>query len=86
MIPIDFPERNFVFGKPQDMTDEECSSLPVWKGLATDGYPAIISKWKLSEEDLKNIIKSGVIWLSITGNGMPPVSLFTEEPFINKQS
>lgn len=86
MIPADFPERNFVFGKPQDMTDEECTSLPVWKGLDTNGWPTILSKWKLSKEDIETINKTGTIWLSITGNGMPPVSLFTEEPFINKQS
>lgn len=86
MIAVDFPERNFVFKKPVDMTDEQCSDLCVWKGAATiedtkEEVPVIMSCWKLSKEDLEEIQKTGTIWLSITGHGMPPVSLFTENPF-----
>lgn len=82
MLPTSFEQSNFVFTKPADMTDEECGDLPVWKGTATDGFPVIISLWKLSKEDLEEIQKTGSIWLSITGQGMPPVSLFTENPFV----
>lgn len=82
MLPVDFPERNFVFTKPAGMTDEECSDLPVFKGVAADGYPCIISKWKFSKEDLEQIKKTGCIYLSITAEGMPPVALFTEHPFV----
>lgn len=91
MLPTTFPEKNFIFKKPSDMTDEQCGDLSVWKGETTteDTYtkiPAIISCWKLSKEDLEEIQKTGVIWLSITGYGMPPVSLFTENPFIAETS
>jgi hypothetical protein len=82
MLPADFPERNFVFTKPSGMTDEQCSDLPVWKGNDRDGFPIIVSKWKLSKEDLEEINRTGEIWLSLTGNGMPPVSVFTEYPFV----
>lgn len=82
MLPVDFPERNKVFTKPESMTDEECSDLPVWQGKTTDNFPCIISCWKFSKEDLEEIQKTGCIYLSITGNGMPPVSLFTENPFV----
>jgi hypothetical protein len=86
MLPVDFPQRNFVFGKPTDQEDEECLSLPVFKGetLVDDlqkVYPCIISCWQLSKEDLEEVQRTGRIWLSITGQGMPPVSLFTEDPF-----
>ena len=86
MMPVSFEGSNFVFTKPSDMTDEQCSDLPVWKGnipIDEDGnfVPAIISCWKLNKEDLEEIAKTGHIYLSITGNGMPPVSLFTEHPF-----
>ncbi len=86
MLPVSFPEQNKVYTKPADMTDEQCSDLSVWQGdVMIDEYgntaPAIISCWKLSKEDLEEIAKTGVIWLSITGNGMPPVSVFTEHPF-----
>jgi hypothetical protein len=86
MLPVDFTERNFVFTKPNDMTDEQCSDLPVFKGQTSDGFPCIVSCWKLSKEDLEEVTKNGVVYLSITGHGMPPVSLFTENPFIQTES
>ncbi len=86
MLPTSFPESNFTFNKPADMTDEECMALPVWKGEAKDpdtgtAFPVIFSCWKLSYEDMREIQRTGCIWLSITGQGMPPVALFTENPF-----
>lgn len=68
------------------MTDEQCMDLKVWRGEAPhddagNTYPAIISCWKLSKEDLDEINRTGVVWLSITGLGMPPVSVFGENPF-----
>lgn len=88
MLPVDFPARNFVYQKPQGWTDEQCSDLPVWKGNAPiddqgNTTPTIISCWKLSKEDLEEIQRTGEVWLSISGTGMPPVSLFTENPFTN---
>lgn len=81
MLPAQFPEQNFEYVKPSDMTDEQCTSLPVFKGLDPEGMPIIISKWKLSKEDLEDINRTGEIWLQIAGNTMPPVSLYTENPF-----
>lgn len=81
MLPVDFLESNFTFGKPVDMTDEQCSSLRVWKGISTDGFHTIVSKWMPSKEDIENINRGEGIYLSITGHGMPPVSLQTENPF-----
>ena len=82
MLPVDFKEANFTFGKPVDMTDEQCSSLRVWKGNSTDGTPCIISKWQPNKEDIEAIAKGEAIYLTITGHGMPPVSLQTEHPFV----
>jgi hypothetical protein len=87
MLPVSFPENNFVFTKPQGMTDEQCSDLPVWRGNvpvdeAGTMFPAIISCWQLSKEDIEEIQKTGRIWLSITATGMPPVSVFAENPFV----
>lgn len=81
MLPTTFEGSNFTFTKPKDMTDEQCMDLPVFKGQTTDGFPVIISCWKFSKEDLEEIQKTGCIYLSITGYGMPPVSLFTENTF-----
>lgn len=87
MLPTTFEGSNFTFTKPKDMTDEQCMDLPVWKGEvsideAGNTAPAIISCWKFSKEDLEEVQKTGCIYLSITGYGMPPVSLFTENPFV----
>lgn len=81
MIPVQFKEANFTFTKPDNMTDEQCMSLPVFRGKDQGGIPVIISCWKLSKEDLDDINKTGQIYLSIAGDGMPPVSIFTENPF-----
>ena len=83
MLPIEFPEKNFTFTKPSSMSDEECSSLDVWKGKDSDGAPLIYSHWVFNKEEL-DAIKEGKItgvWLAIVGVGMPPVSLQTENPF-----
>lgn len=84
MLPTTFEQVNKVFGKPDNMTDEECMSLPVYQGKYSDGWPCIISCWKFSKEDIEEIQRTGCIWLSITGNSMPPVSLYTENPFEQK--
>lgn len=81
MLPVEFEQCNFTFTKPASMTDEECLPLRVFKGNDTLGTPVIISCWQLSKEDLEEIAKTGRIFLTICGNGMPPVSLQTESPF-----
>lgn len=79
MEPINFKNANFTYTAPNDMP--ECKDLVVYKGKDMAGYPVIISKWQLSKEDLEYLNKTGTIYLQITGNGMPPVSLFVEDPF-----
>jgi hypothetical protein len=37
-----------------------------------------------SKEDIEAINRGEGIYLNITGNGMPPVSLQTENPFIQE--
>jgi hypothetical protein len=81
MQPITFPEANFIFNKPSEMTDEQCGDLPVAKLKDPDGVPLIISCWELSEEDKARVAETGSIWLTICGTGMPPVGLQTEKPF-----
>lgn len=76
-----FKEANFTFTKPEGMTDEQCGSLPVYKGLDSDGFPVIISCWEVSKEDLDEIQKSGRVYLTITGKETPPVSLLAKSPF-----
>lgn len=82
MLPTDFPQANFTFSKPQGVKDEDCSDLRVFKGHDTEGVPVIISQWQPSKEDIEAINQGKPIYLQIMGYGMPPVSLYTENPFI----
>lgn len=86
MMPIQFPESNFTFEKPKGMTDEQCLPLSVFKGKNPDDFPVIISKWQLSKEDLEEINKTGTIWLQVLGEVTPPIGIFTEYPFVKKES
>lgn len=81
-MPIDFEHANANFHKPKDMTDEQCQTLPAWRGNYPDGQSVIISCWKLSKEDIEEVLKTGVVWLHVVGGITPPVSIDTQNPFI----
>ncbi len=82
MLPIEFKEANITFNKPEGMTDEQCMSVSAFKGQDHEGIPVVITKWAFNKEDLEEIAKTGVVYLQVAGNGMPPVSLYTENPFV----
>lgn len=81
MTPINFPEANFTFTKPEGWTDEQCSELKVCKTTDGNQMPVIISKWQLSAEDLKEINKTQSVYLMVVGSTQPPVSLHALSPF-----
>lgn len=76
MKPVEFAEQNIIYTKPAGMSDEECSSLPVFQG---EGQ--IISCWELSDEDIEKLKSTKKIWLHIWANGQPPVAVSTDYPF-----
>lgn len=82
MRPVEFPESNKTLLKPESMTDEECSSLPIY----TDGLNCV-SCWEITEEEVEVLKSTKKIWLTIlSGKSQPPVCLQVESPFsyINK--
>lgn len=85
MNPIEFPEVNHPgMKKPKGWTDEECTTLPVWVGQAMVGQrmtPSIVSAWRMTADELKEFLNTGIVYLRICGEGMPPVSLFTHNPW-----
>lgn len=88
--PIDFPERNDFIGKPHDMTDEQCSSIPVCRmmtyipGETPESEPvqvaAHVSCWELTEEELAEVTKTGKIYVKILGHTLFPMSIHGVKP------
>ncbi len=75
MKPIKFPESNRELGKPSNMTDEQCGSLPVF----TDGVQCI-SLWKLTWKERLQVLFNGKIWLGVySGGTQPPVWMDTNK-------
>lgn len=85
MTGTQFPQQQFIMGKPVDWKDEDCYGLPVAKRFFENSegqqVPMLTSCWKLNENELKIIQETGIIWLNIVGSGMPPVSMQVENPF-----
>ena len=69
MKPIKFNEANKELLKPDNMTDEECSSLWVY----TDGNQCI-SCWKMSFKQKIKALLFGKVWFCVlSGQTQPPV-------------
>lgn len=81
MKPIVFDEMNGVLTKPENMTDEECSSLPVYR----DGTQCI-SCWELSDDDIEKLSKTRKLWVFvISGVTQPPIGFSAVKPFGNDE-
>jgi hypothetical protein len=85
MQPINFPGAKII-GKPEDMTDEQCMSIPalpleVCYGKNAEGQDIIgrvwVEAWKPSREDIEAINRGEPIYIQIHSTGLPPVSMFT---------
>ncbi len=74
--PVDFEESNFVFNKPDSMSDEECVSLHVHRDKEQS-----ISCWELTPLELEEVAATGKVYLSIFGPGHPPVAVMGTSPF-----
>lgn len=77
MNATDFEGSNITFGKPADMTDEQCYSIKAQTGKDDSGFPYVLTAWMPNVDDLKALQEGRPLFLKIIGNGMPPVALFT---------
>lgn len=85
MEAVQFEQSNFVFKRPPDMTEEQCGDLSVFRGKNEGGMPVIISCWQPTPEELEEINRTGKVWLSICGTGMPPVCVLGHFPFVTEK-
>jgi hypothetical protein len=76
MTPTPFKQQNIMLTAPANMTEEECSSLPVWSG-ASEGVQYTISCWRLSLWERIKFMFHGNVWLYVWAGGrtQPPVAL-----------
>lgn len=76
MKGVDFPEKNIDLGSPEN--GPECYTLPAHYSKE---HTAFVSCWTPSEEELKEIQRTGKVWLWVFGQGHPPVSIEGFSPF-----
>ena len=81
MFPSGFAEENGVLGAPAGMTPDECEPLSVWRGANDLGAAVVVSCWKVTPEELREIEKTGRVWLVVLGQTMPPVVVLGTSPF-----
>jgi hypothetical protein len=77
MDRADIPGHTHVLGQP-DNWDElihgPCNSLKV-KITEHLGHPVVVSAWKLTDQEKKDLAEGGMVYLWIWGENMPPVAL-----------
>ena len=74
MKPIETAETNTTF------VAEGCGDLPAVKAHDENGVNYIISAWEITPVELKKIQETGIIYLSVVGETIPPVFLTAFNP------
>lgn len=77
-MPIDFDEANKTYGKPKNMTDEECSSLRVLERFEY-GRKVIYSVWQPSKEDIDAFNSGRPLILRMMIPVMVPIAMYTND-------
>ena len=74
-----FPEANFLFKAPEGSKD--VGNLEVFR--ITDDFDNLqnVSCWAFSPEELEEIKRTGVFWISVLGEIHPPIAVAGFKPF-----
>lgn len=78
MQPVTFAGANTEWKRPEGTTEQQCSTLPVLKGVTKFGAAeAVVSRsaWKPSEEELEMLNAGSVVYLDVFGVHHPVVSV-----------
>lgn len=81
MEAVNFEQANTNLGPPKGKTEDEVGTLRVFRGESADGQKVVISKWKLTKEEVAHLLAGECLYLWVYGETMPPVALDTESPF-----
>jgi hypothetical protein len=87
---IDFPQRNDYMGKPETMSNNQVYALPIARIVTyipgvIDRAPAQqthahVSCWKLTEEELEEVKRTGQVFLKVIGTSTYPLSIHGKLP------
>ena len=69
-----FPESNCTLLAPE--CREDVADLPVFRHNG-----GVISCWQLTEEEVSEVMRTGLIWLHVNGPTHPPVYVNGKRPF-----
>lgn len=81
MYPVEPPD-SFVgqridYGPPKGVPEEDCGRLVTVcgevNGGSMDGVHTLTSFWRLTEEEIEKVIKSGTVKLTLLATIQPPV-------------
>jgi hypothetical protein len=65
--PVGFDGSNHLYLAPDGMPQEECCDLPVFSD-----DEQTVSCWRLTKEELEEVNRTGVVWLSILSHVIYP--------------
>jgi hypothetical protein len=86
MIATAFDEDNDVLHPPNGISPDEVIPLSVFRGRNAHGIPVVISCWKFTEDELKEMLKTKRVWLIVAGETMSPVFVSGITPFEKVQN
>ncbi len=61
------------------MDESECLPIQAYVGQDEKGNPYINTVWQPNKEDIEAILAGRPIIVSVCGNGLPPMLLFTAD-------
>lgn len=76
MLPSNFDESNGSLDPPKGVSPDECHPLYVFR----DGRH-VVSCWRVTQDELDEINRTGRVWLTIWGPTMPPALPSGTYPF-----
>lgn len=76
MHPVHFEGAHEV-KKPDNMTDEQCTSIPAMNGFDANGFPFFLTAWKPNAEDLAAFNRGEPVYIKTLARQLPPMFLFT---------
>lgn len=81
MKPIDFPETNLFMKAGDNPGTEGMKVSKAFQMIGGSWYPSLVTKFKLSPEELQRISETGELYVCILGTGMPPIMPTVQNPF-----